>query len=191
MHKLYFYLSTLLFIKLNLILSKLNLNLNKLGKVRVEKKIQYQDLIEKENLTRRNWKIIVDERNQSSANQLYDNLCKCSGRMGISLERPEIEKVSARSAEGVIGELRNMKLNNDLKMIVIILNRSSESHYKQIKYYLNTEVGTPSQVVKMENLSKNLSYFTNVLCQIMVKMGGRLFKINFMRNLYNEVIIRI
>lgn len=165
----------------------LKLNLKKLEKLRVDKKIQYQDLIEKESLTSRNWKIIVDDKNQSSANQLYESLCKCSGRMGISIERPQIERVSARSVEGFINEMKNMKLNGELKILVIILNRFSESHYKQIKYYLNTEVGTPSQVVKMENLSKNLSYFTNVLCQMMVKMGGRLFKINFMNNLYAQV----
>jgi hypothetical protein len=107
--------------------------------------------------------------------------------MGISIERPQIERVTSRSAEGVINEMRNMKLNGELKIVVIILNRFSETHYKQIKYYLNTEVGTPSQVVKMENLSKNLSYFTNVLCQMIVKMGGRLFQINFMKNLYSLV----
>lgn len=156
-------------------------------KVKVDKKIQYKELIEKENLTRRNWKIIVDDKNLTAANQLYENLCKCSGRMGISLERPEIERVSARSAEGFINEMKNMKLNNELRIVVIILNRFSESHYKQIKYYLNTEVGTPSQVVKAENLSKNLSYFTNVLCQMIVKMGGRLFKINFNDQLYKKV----
>jgi len=107
--------------------------------------------------------------------------------MGVSVERPEIETVSSRSADGFISEMRKMRLNTNLKIIVIILNKFSESHYKSIKNYLNTEVGTPSQVVKAENLSKNLSYFTNVLCQMIVKMGGKLFKINFMKNLYQEV----
>ncbi len=150
------------------------------------KKIQHRELLEKENLTKLNWKIIVDEKNSSSANQFFDSLSRCSARMGVIVERPIIEKITSRSVEGVINEMRNMRLNNELKIIVVLLSNFSQSHYNQIKTYLNTEVGTPSQVVKIENLSKNLSYFSNILMQIMVKMGGRLFKINFMKNLYNE-----
>jgi len=147
--------------------------------------------LEKENLTRNNWKIIVDERNTASANQFFESLSRCSGRMGVTVERPIIETVSARSAEGVVNDLKNLKLNNELKILVILLNRQSESHYGQIKNYLNSEVGTPSQVVKIENLSRNLSYFTNVLLQMIVKMGGKLFKINFSDNLYKYVTNKV
>lgn len=122
------------------------------------------------------------------ANQFVDSLSRCCGRIGVRVEKPEIERVNSRNADGFVNEMRNMHLNSHLKIILIILDKFSENNYKKIKTYLNTEVGTPSQVVKAENLSKNLSYFTNVLVQMVVKMGGILFKINMTNNLYTSVI---
>ena len=98
-----------------------------------------------------------------------------------------VEVISSRSAEGFISEMENMNLNSELKLILIILDRFSDSYYKNIKKYLITKVGTPSQVMKVENLSKNLSYFTNLLVQMIVKMDGQLFKIKFIDNLYTLV----
>ena len=108
--------------------------------------------------------------------------------MGINIGDPLVDTFQANSTEGIIGELSHMKLNNDLRIILIILDNSSERSYREIKRYINTEVGTPSQVVKCEKLNSNLSYFTNVLNQMIIKMGSRLFSIDFNKNLKNKVI---
>ena len=107
--------------------------------------------------------------------------------MGINIGDPVLEVFSANNTEGIVGEISQMKLTNDLQMLLIILDRHTERSYKEIKRYINSEVGIPSQVVKCENLSKNLSYFTNVLNQMIIKMGKRLFSISFDQNLYKVV----
>jgi hypothetical protein len=108
--------------------------------------------------------------------------------MAVEIGEPIIEVFNANSSEGIIGELSHMKLNNDLRILLIVLDRNSEKSYKEIKKYINNEVGTPSQVVRLEKLNSNLSYYTNVLAQMIIKMGNRLFSIEFDKNLELKVI---
>jgi hypothetical protein len=129
------------------------------------------------------WKILVNQKNKSYANQVVENFRKCSRRMGINIGDPSIECFSANNAEGIINEISRFNLNDNLKIIFIILDRFTEKCYKPIKKFINCEIGIPSQVVRCENLSKNLSYFTNVLNQMIIKMGKRLFTIEFNREL--------
>ena len=111
--------------------------------------------------------------------------------LGIIVGDPIIETFQSQSKEGIISELSHFKLNNDLRMLLVILDRSLEKLYKDIKRYIYTEVGTPSQIIKVENLSKNLSYYTNVLTQMVSKMGSRLYSIDFHDNLKKLVIKKL
>lgn len=129
------------------------------------------------------WKVLVHEKNRDRVNTIVENFRKCSRRLGINIGNPIVETFQGNSTQGIIGEFSHMRLNNDLRIILIILDKYSEKSYKEIKRYINCEVGTPSQVVRCENLTKNLSYFTNVLTQMIIKMGSRLFSIEFHQNI--------
>ena len=73
-------------------------------------------------------------------------------------------------------------------MIVIILDRNEKKYYNQIKNKLMTKFGIPSQVVVKQNLMKNLSYFTNVLLQMNVKLQGELFHINSLHKTFKDKV---
>ena len=104
--------------------------------------------------------------------------------MGINIGEPSIKTFSSNK---IVDEISEMNLNPKLQIIMVILDRFTEKCYKDIKKFINSKLGIPSQVVKCENLSKNLSYFTNVLNQMVIKMGKRLFSINFENKLKSEV----
>lgn len=99
--------------------------------------------------------------------------------MGINIGDPSMDAFNSNNTEGIVNEISRLGLNGNLQIVLIILDRFTEKSYKEIKKYINCEIGIPSQVVKCENLSKNLSYFTNVLNQMIIKMGKRLFTIQF------------
>jgi hypothetical protein len=103
--------------------------------------------------------------------------------MGINIGDPSLDAFNSNNAEGIINEISRFNLNENLQIVLIILDRFTEKCYKPIKQFINCEIGIPSQVVKCENLSKNLSYFTNVLNQMVIKMGKRLFTIEFNKEL--------
>lgn len=110
----------------------------------------------------------------------------CSKRMGIEIGNPSMDAFSGRNSNDIINCIAQ-KLNDKFQIVLIILDRSTERFYKDIKKFINCEIGIPSQVVKSENFSKNLSYFTNVLNQMIIKMGKRLFTIDFNRELRSVV----
>lgn len=102
--------------------------------------------------------------------------------MGINVGDPAMEAFNGNNAKDIVNDIARMNIGKNkgqFQIIFIILDRFTEKCYKDIKKYINEELGIPSQVVKCENLSKNLSYFTNVLNQMIIKMGKRLFTINF------------
>jgi hypothetical protein len=118
-----------------------------------------------------------------TAKLMVDNLYKCSSNLGITVDHP-IQYFSAnmRNVDDWIEHLEKTDLikgvsQGQLKLIIVILDRNSKHIYKDIKNYVYTKVGAPIQVMLKENASKNLSYYSNVLNQIVVKMGGQLHNI--------------
>jgi len=72
--------------------------------------------------------------------------------------------------------MKQMDLKN-AKVILVVLDRNTKHIYKTIKRFIYCELGIPVQVVLKENSSKNLSYYGNVLNQIIAKMGGQLYNV--------------
>lgn len=157
-------------------------------------RIQYKEIIDSQDrdshLENGRWKILVHQKNRSYANQVVENFRKCSRRMGINIGDPSLDAFSANNTEGILNEISRLNLNENMQIVLIILDRFTEKSYKDIKKFINCEIGIPSQVVKCENLSKNLSYFTNVLNQMVIKMGKRLFTLSF-NNELSKIVRKI
>ena len=76
-----------------------------------------------------------------------DNLCKACVAFGITFTLPTLLKLNNSSNNGLIQELRSLKIDNNKKMVIVILDRNTKNLYPIIKDYLYTEKGITSQVM--------------------------------------------
>ena len=121
-----------------------------------------------------------------------DNLCKACGAFGINFKLPMLFKLNTtRNANfELLQELRDLKIDNGKKIVIVILDRNTKNLYSVIKDYLYTEKGITSQfMLHDENPNKggkkkqNMSYYSAVLNQMVVKSNGELFRLNFCKPL--------
>ena len=90
-------------------------------------------------------------------------LKSASSRIGIKVDSPSYHEHSCKNADDHIYELGKIRGINQYVIIVIILSRNEKSFYRTIKNQLYTKYGVLCQVALLENLSKNLSYYTKIL----------------------------
>ena len=119
-----------------------------------------------------------------------DNLCKACGAFGINFKLPTLFKLNSTKNNEIINELRSLKIDNNKKIVIVILDRNTKNLYPLIKDYLYTEKGITSQfMLHDENPNKggkkkqNMSYYSAVLNQMVVKAKGELFRLHFCKNL--------
>ena len=119
-----------------------------------------------------------------------DNLCKACGAFGINFKLPTLFKLNSTKNNEIINELRSLKIDNNKKIVIVILDRNTKNLYPLIKDYLYTEKGITSQfMLHDENPNKggkkkqNMSYYSAVLNQMVVKANGELFRLHFCKNL--------
>jgi len=107
--------------------------------------------------------------------------------MGVTVENPRVHDIRARNEEEWLDYPKSMDFNHGLKIVMIILDKASKNYYSKIKQFIYSDIGLPVQVVLKENSSKNLSYFPNLLNQMVVKIGGILYKIQLLDKLPNTL----
>lgn len=119
-----------------------------------------------------------------------DNLCKACAAFGITFTLPTLLKLNNSSNNGLIQELRSLKIDNNKKMVIVILDRNTKNLYPIIKDYLYTEKGITSQVMlhdenphKGGKRKQNMSYYSAVLNQMVVKSKGELFRLHFCKSI--------
>ena len=119
-----------------------------------------------------------------------DNLCKACSAFGINFKFPTLFKLNSTKNNEIINELRSLKIDNNKKIVIVILDRNTKNLYPLIKDYLYTEKGITSQfMLHDENPNKggkkkqNMSYYSAVLNQMVVKANGELFRLHFCKNL--------
>jgi aubergine-like protein len=106
--------------------------------------------------------------------------------LGVSFSRPKLEQIySTRKSEELLQELKKINYNDGKEIAIVVLDKSTKSLYPFIKDYLYTQAGLTSQfMLHDENprggrKKQNLSYYSAVLNQMVVKSKGELFRINF------------
>ena len=119
-----------------------------------------------------------------------DNLCKACVAFGITFTLPTLLKLNNSSNNGLIQELGSLKIDNNKKMVIVILDRNTKNLYPIIKDYLYTEKGITSQVMlhdenphKGGKRKQNMSYYSAVLNQMVVKSKGELFRLHFCKSI--------
>ena len=120
-----------------------------------------------------------------------DNLCKACGAFGVSFKLPMLLKLNNnKNNSEILNELRSLNIDNKKKIVIVILDRGTKNLYPLIKDYLYTEKGIISQfMLHDENPNKggkkkqNMSYYSAVLNQMVVKSNGELFRLHFCKGM--------
>ena len=131
------------------------------------------------------WICITLNNQKSNAEKNIDSLLKCAKNLGIHIEKPNIKLIDARNANQFVDQLRKINFNDGKRLALICLNNHTSNYYPLIKRYLYEQIGIPTQVINMDKSrnQKGLSYFSNVLNQMNVKVGCELYNINIDNNL--------
>ena len=105
--------------------------------------------------------------------------------LGVNFTLPKLEKLYNKHEEKIINELRKFNYNDGKQVAIVVLDRNTKNLYPLIKNFLYTQGGLTSQfMLHDENphggrKKQNLSYYSAVLNQMVVKTKGELFRINF------------
>ena len=115
-----------------------------------------------------------------------DQLNKASNEFGIKFKMPELITLKSTNKEELLDELKQVKLYSVKKMIIVVVDVKTKDLYPFIKDYLYTVVGIASQFMlhdesqnKGGSPKQNMSYYSSVLNQMVVKAKGELFRIHF------------
>ena len=119
-----------------------------------------------------------------------DQFCKACNSFGITFKFPELIKLNSSNNQDLIYELNQMKLDINKKIVIVVLDRNTKNLYPLIKDYLYSERGITSQfMLHDENPNRggkkkqNMSYYSGVLNQMVVKARGELFRLHFCKSI--------
>ena len=119
--------------------------------------------------------------------------------LGVQFKLPYLEKIYNKKEESLLSDLSKINYNSGKKIAIVVLDKSTKGLYHIIKDYLYTQGGITSQFIlheenpKFGNKKRNLSYYSALLNQMVVKVKGELFRINFPEKIkkYPSMIIGI
>jgi hypothetical protein len=127
-------------------------------------------------LERGTWAVVTSRYNEQDARKAVDSLGQCAKRPDIRVEEPQYIVYDGNRVEQLLDILNGMKLEH-FKILFFVLDNRSETWYHAIKRELIEKRGIPSQMALKHNFKKNLSYFSGILNQMVVKIGGMPFSI--------------
>jgi len=160
---------------------------NKNHEVKVDRgKFRCSEVIKPVSFGRNEWVCITTQNLVVTAKQMIQSLIRCSKNLGVHIEETNVEGFNARHSEDFIEELKHIDLNSGKKIVLCVLDDKNKHFYSSIKKYLYEQIGIPSQVIHCKNKTQNLSYYSNVLNQMVVKAGGELYNIVIHQNIQNN-----
>ena len=144
------------------------------------------------NFNRTNCMLITFDNLVRDAKQDCEQMAVAGKKFGVKFELPQLEKIYSRREEDLLNELRKINYNDGKKIAIVVLDRNTKNLYTIIKNYLYTKGGLTSQFIlkdenpKGERKKQNLSYYSAVLNQMVVKAKGELFSINYTTKITNN-----
>lgn len=126
----------------------------------------------------REWVCYTTTDSKKDAEQMVQSLLRSARNLGINIEEPQIVAFNVRRASDFVEELRQQDLNHGKKLALVVLSRYTKHYYPDLKKFFYGEPGLPCQMVHTDKKGQNLSYYSNVLAQMVVKARGELHSIN-------------
>ena len=112
--------------------------------------------------------------------------------LGVDFSRPQLERISNTRHDDLLNELKKINYNDGKIIAIVVLDKSTKNLYPFIKDFLYTQGGLTSQfMLHDENprggrKKQNLSYYSAVLNQMVVKSHGELFRMDFSEKITKE-----
>lgn len=136
----------------------------------IKNKIRMDKLKDPVNLKERQWCIVSTERNREDANKFREKMMYVCQRLGVRVEAPEMIHGRFNNEDDLIDEIKKCGIEK-YQIALIVLDNFSKRWYKRIKRFFYQTIGIPCQVALREK-AKMDAYFSNVLNQMVAKLGG-------------------
>ena len=144
------------------------------------------------NFDKNNCMLITFDNLVGAAKQDCNQMTVAGKNLGVKFDLPHLEKIHSRIEEDLLNELRKINYNDGKKIAIVVLDRNTKNLYPIIKNFLYTQGGLTSQFMLHDENPKggrkkqNLSYYSAVLNQMVVKAKGELFSINYTTKIANN-----
>ena len=144
------------------------------------------------NFDKNNCMLITFDNLVKAAQQDCNQMTVAGKNLGVKFNLPHLEKIHSRIEEDLLNELRKINYNDGKKIAIVVLDRNTKNLYPIIKNFLYTQGGLTSQFMLHDENPKggrkkqNLSYYSAVLNQMVVKAKGELFSINYTTKIANN-----
>ena len=149
-----------------------------------------------------NWGIICDDRDVKSAQDFAMAMLKASKSLGIKVSKPKVFGVSGGGGRGKRGGgrqpslqaqvMNNIEDNFELDIFLLFFQkRTADRIYKRVKTECNSRLAKHTQFFtnwrpKDKRSLNNLSIASNIVMQMVVKLGQPLWKVQLPYNLNNN-----
>ena len=144
------------------------------------------------NFDKNNCMLITFDNLVNLAQHDCEQMTTAGRNLGVNFQKPSLERLHNRREEDLLNDLRKINYNDGKKVAIVVLDRSTKNLYPIIKNFLYTQGGLTSQFMLHDENPKggrkkqNLSYYSAVLNQMVVKVKGELFRINFTTKITNN-----
>ena len=119
-----------------------------------------------------------------------EQISKAAQAFGLEFNLPKLYVLESTKKNEMIQELEKIDFNNGKKMAMIVLDNDTKNLYPAIKDYIYSQGGVASQCMlhdeKPGKQKFSMSYYSNILNQMVVKAQGELFEIKFCDELSNS-----
>ena len=145
------------------------------------------------NFNNKNCMLITFKNIVGMAKKDCEEMSKAGNQIGVSFELPSLQQLEkTHRPEDLVSQLKKFNYNDGKIMTIVVLDRDTKNLYPTIKDFLYTQGGLTSQfMLHDENprggkRKQNMSYYSAVLNQMVVKAKGELYKISFPEKITKE-----
>ena len=145
------------------------------------------------NFNNKNCMLITFKNIVGMARKDCEEMSKAGNQIGVSFELPSLQQLEkTHRPEDLVSQLKKFNYNDGKIMTIVVLDRDTKNLYPTIKDFLYTQGGLTSQfMLHDENprggkRKQNMSYYSAVLNQMVVKAKGELYKISFPEKITKE-----
>ena len=147
-------------------------------------KFQIKNILSPINFDENNCLVLTFDNLINVARNDCEQMNKAAQKFGLQFNLPKLKNLPICKKTEIVNELQKLDLNNGKIMVIVIVDEKTKDLYPEIKNYIYSQGGIACQFMlhdeNIKNRSKfNMSYYSKVLSQMVVKAKGELFSIKF------------
>ena len=155
----------------------------------VNGKFKIKKVLHPVNFDEKNCLVVTFKNLVDVAKNDCEQINKAAQAFGLEFNLPKLHVLETTNKNELTQELEKIDFNNGKKMAIIVLDHNTKNLYPIIKDYIYSQGGVASQCmlhdenIKFAKSKFGMSYYSNILNQMVVKAEGELFEIKFCEEL--------